>query len=128
MAKYLSSEWHAIAKNLAQEFPERAGASARMAYVVTGSPEGDIRYHQIIEDGKVTAQDVGECESPDFTMTVSWDDSVKVQKGDLDANAAFMQGRMKVAGNMGKLMALMPLTMSAEYKSIQAKVREHTEY
>ena len=35
---------------------------------------------------------------------------------------------MKVAGNMGKLMSLMPLTQSQEYKDIQAKVAEQTEY
>ena len=43
----------------------------------------------------------------DFTMTLTYDDSVKIQKGELDANAAFMQGRMKVSGNMGKLMSEM---------------------
>jgi putative sterol carrier protein len=128
MAKYLSQEWHDKAKELAQSFPERPGATARMAYVVAGSPEGDIEYHQIIENGKVTDQGVGLCENPEITMTVSYDDSVKIQRGDLDANAAFMQGRMKVAGNMAKLMALMPLTMSPEYKAIQESVREFTDY
>ena len=128
MAKYLSQEWHDKAKELAQTFPERAGATARMAYVVTASPEGEIVYHQIIENGKVLEQGVGMCENPEITMTVTWDDSVKVQKGELDANSAFMQGRMKVAGNMAKLMALMPLTMSPEYKSIQEALREHTDY
>ncbi len=128
MAKYLSQEWHDKAKELAQTFPERAGATARMAYVVSGSPDGEIVYHQIIENGKVLEQGVGMCENPEITMTVTWDDSVKVQKGELDANAAFMQGRMKVAGNMAKLMALMPLTMSPEYKSIQEALREHTDY
>ena len=29
MAKYLSPEWHAVAKDLAQTFPERAGARHR---------------------------------------------------------------------------------------------------
>jgi hypothetical protein len=38
-----------------------------------------------------------------------------------------MQGRMKVSGNMGKLMSLMPLTQSAEYKAIQAQVAAKTE-
>ena len=54
--------------------------------------------------------------------------AVKVLKGDLDANAAFMQGKMKVAGNMGKLMSLMPLTQSADYKAIQTKVADQTDY
>jgi putative sterol carrier protein len=128
MAQYLSQEWHDIAKDLAQTFPERPGATARMAMVVTGAPAGDLSYYQIVENGKVLEQANGVCENPDFTMTSTWDDSVKVQKGELDANAAFMQGRMKVTGNMAKLMQLMPLTMSPEYKAIQESLREHTEY
>lgn len=128
MALYLSQEWHDKARELAQSFPERAGASARMAYVVTGSPGGDIKYFQVTENGKVVEQSLGDCEAPDFTMTVTYDDSVKVQTGELDPNAAFMQGRMKVSGNMGKLMALMPLTMSPEYKAIQEELRLITEY
>lgn len=128
MAKYLSQEWHERARELAQTFPERAGATARMVYVVSGGPGGDITYHQIIENGKVLDQGLGTCENAEITMTVSWDDSVKIQTGELDANTAFMQGRMKVAGNMAKLMALMPLTMSPEYKEIQVSIREHTEY
>ena len=44
------------------------------------------------------------------------------------ANAAFMQGRIKVTGNMGKLMSLMPLTQSAEYKAIVEKLDQSTEY
>lgn len=128
MAKYLSQEWHDIARGLAQAFPERPGATARMAYVVSGSPDGDIKYYQVIENGKVLEQSVGECDGADFTMAVSWADSVAIQKGELDPNAAFMQGRMKVSGNMGKLMALMPLTNSPEYKAIQVIIREQTEY
>jgi putative sterol carrier protein len=128
MAQYLSQEWHDIAKDLAQTFPERPGATARMAMVVTGAPAGDLSYYQIVENGKVLEQANGTCENPDFTMTSTWDDSVKVQKGELDANAAFMQGRMKVTGNMAKLMQLMPLTMSPEYKAIQESLREHTDY
>jgi len=53
---------------------------------------------------------------------------VAIQKGELDANAAFMQGKTKVTGNMGKLMSLMPLTMSPEYQALQEKVRAITEY
>ena len=43
-------------------------------------------------------------------MAESYADDRLVQEGSLDPNAAFMQGRMKVAGDMAKLMALMPLT------------------
>jgi predicted lipid carrier protein YhbT len=128
MAKYLSQEWLDEGRKLAQEFPERPGATARMQFVVNGAPEGDVKYHQVLENGKILESTLGEDANADFTMTSSYEDSVKIQKGELDANAAFMQGRMKVTGNMGKLMSLMPLTQSPEYKAIQQKINEITEY
>jgi putative sterol carrier protein len=128
MAKYLSQEWHDAAKEFAQTFPEKPGATAKMAMKVTGGPEGDIEYYQVIENGKVLEQSLGTLEDADFTMLSTWDDSVKIQKGELDANAAFMTGKMKVLGNVGKVMSLMPLTMSAEYKQIQEQIRDITEY
>lgn len=127
MAKYLTQEWLDLQKELAQEFPERPGATARMQYRVTGGPDGDIVYHQVIEDGKMLESQLGEDPETEFTISQTYDDSVKILKGELDANAAFMQGKMKVDGNMGKLMSLMPLTQSPEYKAIQAKVAEQTE-
>jgi len=128
MAQYLSQEWLDLQKELGQQFPERPGATARMQYVVTGAPEGDVKYFTVIEEGKMLQNELGTDDQAEFTLTSTYDDSVKVLKGELDANAAFMQGRMKVTGNMGKLMSLMPLTQSPEYKAIQAQVAEQTEY
>ena len=87
-----------------------------------------MKYYQVLDNGKILESTLGEDANADFTLTSSFDDSVKIQKGELDANAAFMQGRMKVTGNMGKLMSLMPLTQSPEYKAIQQKINEITEY
>jgi putative sterol carrier protein len=128
MAKFLSQEWLDEGRKLSQEFPERPGATARMQFAVTGAPDGDVKYYQVLENGKILESTLGEDANADFTMTSSYDDTVKIQKGELDPNAAFMQGRMKVTGNMGKLMSLMPLTQSPEYKGIQQKINEITEY
>jgi putative sterol carrier protein len=127
MAKYLTQEWLDNQRELAQEFPERPGATARMQYHVTGGPEGDIDYFWVLENGTLLQSELGQDPDADFTLTLSYDDSVKIQKGELDPNAAFMQGRMKVTGNMGKLMSLLPLTQSAEYKAIQEKIRAVTD-
>ncbi len=35
---------------------------------------------------------------------------------------------MKVTGNMAKLMSLLPLTNSPEYRALQEQIREITEY
>ena len=128
MPKYLTQEWLDEAHKMAESQPERPGASAKMKYAITGGPDGDIKYYWVLENGKLLESQLGELPDVDFTMTLTYDDSVKVQKGELDPNAAFMQGRMKVTGNMGKLMQLMPLTNSPEYKALQEEIRGITEY
>jgi putative sterol carrier protein len=128
MAKFLSQEWLDLQQALAQEFPERPGATARMQYKITGAPGGDVVFYTVIDNGKIVENALGEDPAAEFTMTSSYDDFVKSSTGELDANAAFMQGRLKVTGNMGKLMSLMPLTQSPEYKDIAAKVSAQTEY
>ncbi len=128
MVKYLSAEWMALLKDLAAEFPETPGATARLQYVVTGGPDGEIRYHHVIENGQTLEHALGEDPDAEVTLTSSYDDKMKVDKGELDANAAFMQGRVKLTGNIAKVMALLPLTAKPEYKDILAKVREQTEF
>ncbi len=128
MVKYLSPEWMALTKELAAEFPETPGATARLQYVITGGPEGEVRYHHVIDNGQTIEHALGDDPEADVTLTSSYDDKMKVDKGELDANAAFMQGRVKVSGNIAKVMALMPLTSKPEYKTIQEKVREQTEF
>ncbi|MCU1353422.1 MAG: hypothetical protein JWM05_2631 [Acidimicrobiales bacterium] len=128
MAKYLTQDWLDLQKDLAADFPERPGASAHMQYVVTGTPDGDVKYYAVIDNGRMVENSLGEDPAAEFTLSITYDDSVKMAKGELDANAAFMQGKVKVTGNMGKLMTLMPLTQSPEYKAIATKVDEATEY
>jgi predicted lipid carrier protein YhbT len=126
--KYLTQEWLDESRELAQDQPERPGASVTMQMVVTGGPDGDIRYYWKIENGRLAESAVGELPDAEVTLTTTYQDSVAIQKGELDANAAFMQGKTKVTGNMGKLMQLMPLTMSPEYKALQEKVQAITTF
>src|SRR5947209_4152604 len=123
MPQYLSQEWLDETRALAESQPSRPGASAQLQYVVSGGPDGDVKYYWVLEDGKLLESALGEAPAADLTLSLSYADSVKVQQGELDANSAFMQGRMKVAGDMTKFMALLPLTTSPEYKSLQDQVR-----
>ncbi len=128
MVKYLSEEWMALTNELAADFPETPGATARLQYVITGGPDGEVRYHHVIENGRTLAHGLGDDPEAEVTLTSSFEDKMKVDKGELDANAAFMQGRVKVIGNVAKLMALLPLTNKVEYKTILEQVREQTEF
>jgi putative sterol carrier protein len=128
MSKWLTQEWLDETRKMAEGQPERPGASARMQYVVTGGPDGDVKYYWVLESGKLLESQLGELPDAEVTMTQTYEDAMKIQKGELDANAAFMQGRIKVSGNMAKLMSLMPLTNAPEYKELQKQIQEITEY
>ena len=130
MEKYLTQEWLDAGRELAQEFPERAGATARLQYQVTGTPAGEVHYYWVIENGKLQESTLGDDPDAEITLSMTYEDAVKMQKGELDPNAAFMQGRIKVVpgSNMGKLMSLLPLTQSPEYKAIQSNINDITEY
>jgi predicted lipid carrier protein YhbT len=128
MAKWLTQEWLDEGRKLAEGQPERPGASARLQYVVSGGPEGDIRYYWVLENGKLLESKLGELPDPEVTLTQSYEDAMRIQKGELDANAAFMQGRIKVTGNMAKLLAMLPITNSAEYKQLQVDILAVTEF
>src|SRR5205807_1367446 len=59
MAKWLTQEWLDQTRKMAESQPERPGASARMQYVVTGGPEGEIKYYWVLENGKLLDSQLG---------------------------------------------------------------------
>ena len=126
--RYLSQEFLDEMRTISAGFSDRPGASANMQYVVTGGPDGDIHYYWVLVDGKLQDARLGDLEAPDFTLTIPYEDSVKIQKGELDPNVAFMTGKMKVSGNAGKLLALMPLTQSGDFRAMQDRLRAVAEY
>lgn len=128
MAKWLTQEWLDESTRLAETQPVRPGASARLQYVVIDGPDGDIVYYWIVSDGKLIENRLGTLEDSEVTMTETYDDAMAMQKGELDANAAFMQGKVKVTGDVGKLMALLPITMSPEFHEFNQAVLAMTEF
>lgn len=128
MTKWLTQEWLDESRRLAQDQPERPGASARMQYVVTGGPGGDIEYYWVLEDGRLADSRLGRLPDAEVTLTTGYEDAVRIQKGELDPNTAFMQGRVKVAGNMATVMALLPITNTPEYKQLQRDIAAVTEF
>ena len=128
MPKWLTQDWFNEQKRLAEDQPERPGASARMQYLITGGPDGEVAYYWVLEDGKLIEDQLGRIDDAELTLTTNWADAKMIQEGKLDEQAAFMQGKVKVDGNMAKLMALLPITNSPEYKELQEKLRAVTEF
>ena len=66
-------------------------------------------------DGKSTPNTVtdGEGKAADCTISVALSDFEKMVKGELDGTSAFMQGKLRVAGDMGLAMKLGPILAKA---------------
>ncbi|HVV66154.1 MAG TPA: SCP2 sterol-binding domain-containing protein [Rhizomicrobium sp.] len=66
-------------------------------------------------DGKSTPNTVsdGDGKSADCTISVSMETFEKMVKGELDGTSAFMQGKLRVAGDMGLAMKLGPILQKA---------------
>jgi putative sterol carrier protein len=126
--KYLSQEFLDETVRISQGFADRPNANASIQYEVSGGPEGDISYYWVLVGGKLRDARLGTLPDADFSLRMSYDTSVKIQQGELNPNVAFMTGKMKASGNVGKLLALMPLTQSDDFKSLQAQLRAVSEY
>lgn len=69
----------------------------------------------VLIDGKAVPNTVsdGSGKSADCTITVSLETFEKIFKGELDPTSAFMQGKLRVAGDMGLAMKLGPIVQKA---------------
>ena len=128
MVKYLTQEWLDETRAMAAEQPPRPGATARIQYVITGGPDGDVKYSWVVEDGRLLESHLGTVADPDVTVTAPYASWLEVARGELDLSAAFMQGVVKVAGDMGKFLRLLPITQSREYLELQDRIHAMTEY
>ena len=65
---------------------------------------------KIFIDGASVPNTVTNEDKPaDTTVTVSWDDFIALSEGKLDPMMAFMQGKLKIAGDMMIAQKLAPL-------------------
>lgn len=101
-----------MADNLSELFAEMAGKFDPDAW---GSEDavlqfniGDKAWVATIEGGNLSI-DEGAVDSPAMTMTCSEEDILAMAKGDLNPVSAFMQGKIKIDGNMSLAMKLQSL-------------------
>lgn len=84
--------------------PEKApGLDAVIQFKFTGDEAGD--WYAAIKDDKVDVQQ-GEHESPKMTLTADSSDYIKIFTGEVDGMQAFMEGKLKLAGDLNLAMKL----------------------
>ena len=108
----LTPEWVAAAKAIREEFEGESPApahSVRMNQIITEVPFGDtdVKAFMDTSDGALNL-DLGELENPDLTVTVDYETAkaIIVDGNPQAGMQAFMAGKIKVQGDMTKMMAL----------------------
>jgi putative sterol carrier protein len=109
---FLSPEWLAAVRRLRAEMPPPEAeppVTMKMNVVVIATPfeSGDMKGHVDTSDGELLVEE-GHLDGPDLTVTIEYD-TAKALFVDQDVTAAmqaFMSGRVKVQGDITKLMAL----------------------
>ena len=87
--------------------PEKAqGVDSVIQFKFTGEEAGE--WFAAIKDGKVDVSR-GTHPSPKMTLTADSSDYVKIFTGELDGMQAFMQGKIKLAGDLNIAMKLMQM-------------------
>ncbi|MBI2758319.1 MAG: SCP2 sterol-binding domain-containing protein [Chloroflexi bacterium] len=88
--------------------PEKAaGLDAVIHFKFTGAEPGE--WNAAIKDGKVeVAQGISD-KQPTMTLTADSADYVKIFTGELDGMQAFMQGKIKLGGDLNLAMKLMQM-------------------
>jgi putative sterol carrier protein len=107
--RFLSEEWAKAVQdvvNSSESFKSAAGTqSAKIQQVVT-TPEGEKRYWFKLEGGQ-SQMGTGDSPEPvDATITQDYDTAVALFKNELTGMAAYMSGKLRVSGDLMKLMQL----------------------
>lgn len=108
--KFLSEEWaQAVtdALNSSEDFKRAAGSqTVKLQQVVTDTPDGgEGRYYFNLDNGSAQIA-LGEISDAEATLTQNYETATAIAKEELNPTNAFMQGKLKISGNMMKLMQL----------------------
>ena len=135
MPKYafLSDEWVAEATRIREEMGGDAAAPAhtvKMNQVITDVPFGDgtIDAHMDTTGGSMV-MGLGHLPDPELTVTLDYATAKAILvEGNAQAGMqAFMAGKIKVQGDMTKLMAMQQGTPDPNAEAVAAAIREITE-
>jgi len=130
--QFLSDEWMEAAKAIREEFAGQGtppAHSIKMNQVITDVPFGDgtINAHMDTNDGELKME-LGELENPDLTVTVDYDTAkaIFVEQNPQAGMQAFMAGKIKVQGDMTKLMAMQQTAPDPGAVELAQKIKDMT--
>ena len=110
--QFLSEEWMTAAKAIREKYADQVPAvtvSIRMNQIITDVPFGDGTVKSFLDTSTgVLLMELGELDPADLTVTTDYETARKVfvDQDQAAGMQAFMAGKIKVQGDMMKMMAM----------------------
>jgi len=130
---FLSDEWMKAAREIREEYRGKTPPMAhkvKMNQVITDVPfgTGTVESHMDSSSGEMEFE-LGHVAEPDVTVTVDYATAkaIFVDQNPQAGMQAFMAGKVKVQGDMTKLMAMQGGAPDATAQEVAAKIKEITE-
>jgi putative sterol carrier protein len=127
--RYLSLDWiDALTREVgANEVLAKLAAehTIGVTQVVSDGPEGTVVYHLQVGDG-VARFGAGAAEPENVRFEQDWATAVAVATGELNAQAAFIGGHIRLHGDQQILLTARPVFGALD--AVFGQVRERTEY
>jgi hypothetical protein len=131
--QFLTDEWLDEARSIRSEYAGHGGGiehAVRVNLVVVDVPFGDatVHAHADTSTGELIL-DVGHIDPADLTVTIGYDIAREMLvEGNPQAGLqAFMQGKIKVVGDIAKLMALQTASPDPTAIEIAGRIQAMTE-
>lgn len=129
MVRYLSLGWiRALTREVAENETMAELAMEHtigVTQVVTDGPEGDVTYHLQVGDGSASFG-AGPADPEDVRMEQEWSTAIAVATGEMNAQQAFITGKILLFGDQQKLMTSQPVFGALD--QVFSAVRQRTRY
>ena len=133
MPQFLTPEWWEAAHEIRAKYEGQAAPvpfKIKMNQVITGAPfgEGEVRFHMDTTDGTMRMEP-GELDDAEVTVTTDYATAraLLVDQDQAAGMQAFMSGKIRVQGDMTKLMMMQGAPVDDVAKSVAAEIKAITE-
>jgi putative sterol carrier protein len=125
VARFLTAKWLEELQRAADKASVAADADLVVAHEVSGGPDGDVAFRFAAVDGRMELT-WGTSDDAQITLIEDYDTAVAIARGDLPAQQAVAEGRLKLRGDVGALVRNGPAI--AALGDLFRAVRDSTSY